>query len=62
MVPSPEIFAWGMPLHAHVSSLIYHAVVRPQFRHVHLNKQAKVFRYLSLMKQNNQNKRRLHKI
>ena len=53
-----DIFAWGMPLYAHVFSFTHNAVVLSQFRCVHPENQRKIFDFNIFM---NQNKRRLHK-
>ena len=40
---SLHIFAWGMPLHAHVFSFTHNAVVLSHFRCVHPENQMKIF-------------------
>ena len=42
---SLQIFAWGMPLHAHVFSFTHNAVVLSHFRCVHPENQTKIFRF-----------------
>ena len=42
---SLQIFAWGMPLHAHVFSFTHNAVVLSAFRCVHPENQTKIFRF-----------------
>ena len=40
-----QIFAWGMPLHAHIFSFTHNAVVLSHFRCVHPENQTKIFRF-----------------
>ena len=42
---SLQIFAWGMPLHAHVFSFTHNAVVLSHFRCVHPENQTKFFQF-----------------
>ena len=42
---SLQIFAWGMPLHAHVFSFTHNTVVLSHFRCVHPENQMKIFRF-----------------
>ena len=44
-----KIFAWGMPLHAHVFSFTHNAVVLSQFRCVHVKNQTKFFLILTFL-------------
>ena len=42
---SLQIFAWGMPLHAHVFSFTHNAVVLSHFKCVHPENQTKILRF-----------------
>ena len=46
---SLQIFAWGMPLHAHVFSFTHNAVVLSHFRCVHPKNQTKFFSILTFL-------------